>query len=641
MLFYSAFCGCFLTILALDNKKVKIPESGKIDAIFADVIKNISRVNNVLQDLINNYEQSQKTYKSQENIDGSDYTSGADVDNISQNDKKSLRTAKKVFHTTPKSYTAGTKMILSDIELDKNPVGITDKTIGKRLQPSPEKLPGKKLKPVVLRTTRAAKQLKISRAIKKTFTTTTARNTATKKQASKQAKRLGLKHSKEDKATVTKDTVIISADTHTRAKNKTDNRKPKGLPKPISDKKLKSRPVVKYTENKNIYITDLQLQYLRDRNDFKQPLNTLHSQSVETQKKLYIQKTQLHKNLRNQGNSKDENTNTGNIEKQKNNKQRNQKSSRHSVKTEKSRNPKKITTTEDPCDSDTQKRYAIPRHLNNYNNSDYAYNSENERDLDHLQALKTEQERKESARHFQNQRDTINSETQQEAGYEVDKKFSKQLGEQKYPDSLEETDLSKASEEGDALLDHDNADIERAVSQTDVSPLRSQAGSKSIQSSLDNKVQISDDDDTLLKDVFKTSVLRQAYGDACLKLVVRKCYRPMLRRSLISDKDTIKANNSKGNDLEINILRDRYEKACQKISRQKCNAACTYAQDTMCAKYECTKTLKKNLKRNCKFQCKIAYSSSSKTKSSGSNSDDSGSDDSSEDKSSESDSDDD
>ena len=38
-------------------------------------------------------------------------------------------------------------------------------------------------------------------------------------------------------------------------------------------------------------------------------------------------------------------------------------------------------------------------------------------------------------------------------------------------------------------------------------------------------VELTDNDDALSKDVFKTSVLREAYGDACLKLVIRKCYK--------------------------------------------------------------------------------------------------------------------
>lgn len=83
--------------------------------------------------------------------------------------------------------------------------------------------------------------------------------------------------------------------------------------------------------------------------------------------------------------------------------------------------------------------------------------------------------------------------------------------------------------------------------------------------------------------------------------------------------------NSKGNDIELNLLRDRYEKACQKLSRGKCTTACNYAQNATCVKFECGKKLKKNLRRNCKAKCRIAYSSTSKKKGSGSGSD-SGSD---------------
>lgn len=50
------------------------------EAIFADVIKNISRVNSVLQDLINNYEHLQKIYQSQENLESQ--TSDGEVDKV-------------------------------------------------------------------------------------------------------------------------------------------------------------------------------------------------------------------------------------------------------------------------------------------------------------------------------------------------------------------------------------------------------------------------------------------------------------------------------------------------------------------------------------------------------------------------------
>lgn len=34
-----------------------------------------------------------------------------------------------------------------------------------------------------------------------------------------------------------------------------------------------------------------------------------------------------------------------------------------------------------------------------------------------------------------------------------------------------------------------------------------------------------EDDKTIEKEQFKTSILRKAYGDACLKVVVKKCYK--------------------------------------------------------------------------------------------------------------------
>lgn len=34
-----------------------------------------------------------------------------------------------------------------------------------------------------------------------------------------------------------------------------------------------------------------------------------------------------------------------------------------------------------------------------------------------------------------------------------------------------------------------------------------------------------EDDNTIEKEQFKTSILRKAYGDACLKVIVKKCYK--------------------------------------------------------------------------------------------------------------------
>lgn len=34
-----------------------------------------------------------------------------------------------------------------------------------------------------------------------------------------------------------------------------------------------------------------------------------------------------------------------------------------------------------------------------------------------------------------------------------------------------------------------------------------------------------EDDKTIEKEQFKTSILRKAYGDACLKVVLKKCYK--------------------------------------------------------------------------------------------------------------------
>lgn len=34
-----------------------------------------------------------------------------------------------------------------------------------------------------------------------------------------------------------------------------------------------------------------------------------------------------------------------------------------------------------------------------------------------------------------------------------------------------------------------------------------------------------EDDKTIEKEQFKTSILRKAYGDACLQVIVKKCYK--------------------------------------------------------------------------------------------------------------------
>lgn len=91
------------------------------DAIFADVIKNISRVNNVLQELINNYEQLQKIYKSQENVES--VYSDSEIDEIfkSKNGKKSKRTRQGDDVTIkPNSIKLATQMFWSDHDEDNN-----------------------------------------------------------------------------------------------------------------------------------------------------------------------------------------------------------------------------------------------------------------------------------------------------------------------------------------------------------------------------------------------------------------------------------------------------------------------------------------------------------------------------------------
>ncbi|KOB76506.1 Uncharacterized protein OBRU01_01732, partial [Operophtera brumata] len=89
--------------------------------LFADVIKNISRVNNVLQDLINNYEQLQNIYKSQENVKSED--SDSEMDEVFKTKKKEAKRSKNEATTEPEpppDKSRVTQMFWSDHEEDAN-----------------------------------------------------------------------------------------------------------------------------------------------------------------------------------------------------------------------------------------------------------------------------------------------------------------------------------------------------------------------------------------------------------------------------------------------------------------------------------------------------------------------------------------
>ncbi|KAI8433759.1 hypothetical protein MSG28_015737 [Choristoneura fumiferana] len=186
----------------------------------------------------------------------------------------------------------------------------------------------------------------------------------------------------------------------------------------------------------------------------------------------------------------------------------------------------------------------------------------------------------------------------------------------------------------------------------------------------------------------KTSVLRQAYGDACLRLVACKsvlkdvCNR---RKRCPSDiRDAFKGHAVRGcknvfhnhnhsidfrmytgkneddgsedfNDLtrvgylsmacfpekrrpanetvakpnvtidpkvkSMNILRDRYEAACQEESMRKCYKACTGAAKQTCAGDKCSERRLKEFGTACKTRCKQNYGIRDKKKSDDSDSD--------------------
>ncbi|CAH1642166.1 unnamed protein product [Spodoptera littoralis] len=676
MLFYSALFVCFLTILAFDNKEVKKTEPQKPETIFADVIKNISRVNNVLQDLINNYEQLQKVYKSQENFDGPDYSSERDNDHSSQNTKKSKR-ASLTTATPYMFYQAGTRMILSDTDVD-NTAKVDTPVTKKTTVFDPMALSDSSdIEDTIEADVKRLKELETSRTPKSVDITTTAKNKLQTRQPPKD--------SKKDKTKEAKDLKIIFASIPKKVKTKIDS-KTKIMPESVQKLSVVDTNSMKLKDALN---SNSRPQNGHDGNISKPKLNKLHAYSIgSTGKQVNLQI----KISENPENPKDvENIKT--VEKQRNTeKETNQQNSEKQEtprNVEKTRTVKKVTIMEDSNDSDNQGNYATPRNGNadNINKSD----------------------------------NPSNRESQREAGNPANKEAIKRPGNQNRPLYSKEV---TASEEKYSLSDDDSAiHINTnsktkttnyiAVSQIDSATLRSHVDNISASITKDNKKMqdLSDDDDDLTKDMFKTSVLRQAYGDACLKLVVRKCHRacksayvtscrtlecksdlkemferssrtgcikefvaneddpkkhafrigkspdgphvditregylsvacqpqtvtglPALRRNLASNKGTIIANNSMGNDIELNILRDRYEKACQRLSRGKCTTACNYAHNATCVKFECEKRLKKSFRRNCKAHCKRAYSSTSKKQKgsdSDGDSDDSGSDDSSE-----------
>ncbi|KAF9798977.1 hypothetical protein SFRURICE_011616 [Spodoptera frugiperda] len=674
MLFYSALFVCFLVVLASDNTEVKKAEPDKIETIFADVIKNISRVNNVLQELINNYEQLQKVYISQENFDRPELSSQGDTEHSSQNIKKPK---------TPTPYVhkqAGTRMILSDTEIDKTTKGRTDKTVIKKTTAyDPTALSDSSdMEKIIQRDVKKLKQLEESRNVKKAATDTLAASIPQRQPVIHPNL-----HSKEDKSKESQNTKIIFINTQKKVRDKTD-KEPKTMgEQTVDDNSMKLNPKydTKDILNKDELNSNVRPQNVNDRNISSIVINKLHSYSIDGLGKPLDVEIQIGVNPEN---SKD-------VEKQRDaDKERNQLNSKYLVKQEMPRNVDKFrkVTTEDPNDPDNQRNYASPR------NADIVKSPDNP-----------------SNRHRE-------SENPRGTGNLSHKEALKRPGNQEHPIYSKEFGHATASEEKYVLTDDDesihiNKKLKTvnniAVSQIETATLRTHVDNKSAQKNQgDTSSDISDDDDALTKDMFKTSVLRQAYGDACLKLVVRKCYRACkkvyvtscktthcksdlkeifqrssrtgcikefvdkkedcdsdkkhafragespdglhvditregylavacqpqtgtglseLRRHLLPNKGTINASNvnSKGNDIELNLLRDRYEKACQKLSRGKCTTACNYAQNATCVKFECGKKLKKNLRRNCKAKCRIAYSSTSKKKGSGSGSD-SGSD---------------
>ncbi|RVE49453.1 hypothetical protein evm_005884 [Chilo suppressalis] len=110
------------------------------------------------------------------------------------------------------------------------------------------------------------------------------------------------------------------------------------------------------------------------------------------------------------------------------------------------------------------------------------------------------------------------------------------------------------------------------------------------------------------------------------------CFPFMVQETRSDNQNTNKT--SMPLDSKKKILRDRYERACQRASSEKCNTACQYAYKKTCETYECSKSKKRAFTKHCKKQCKMAFKfkewtkkkSSSSSSTSSSSSSDSGSD---------------
>lgn len=83
----------------------------QVKAAFADVVKNITRVNNVLEDLIKNYEKLKKIYESEELVE-KDQSSDTEIDEQFKNAEKKINRSKPKTSTTDPDRIA-TQMFLS------------------------------------------------------------------------------------------------------------------------------------------------------------------------------------------------------------------------------------------------------------------------------------------------------------------------------------------------------------------------------------------------------------------------------------------------------------------------------------------------------------------------------------------------
>ncbi|CAD0206047.1 unnamed protein product [Chrysodeixis includens] len=561
--------------------------SVKSEVVFADVIKNITRVNNVLQKLINNYEQLQKIYKSKEMVEGPEYSSESEYNNKQKNNKRdkerSFKNDMPGSRTTGK-FLQGTQIIYAEVEgPDKKGKTANENKNKQRKTPKIEEL-------------QVQLDLNLETTTKKIVAYSDETSTS---EESKELLKVGSKTGKSITTTVKSKHTAVPKDDEDSTDEKGeiffDTHKKKAKTLPESEKSDGNR-------------------------------NPLGFKNVDIFKNKYLDGFQGQDANRNQDGSKsqDENKNLDGYKSQSGKrdldgyKNQDEKKYQDSYKNnDGSRNQNGYKKQNGNRNPDSYKSQDANKNLDLYKN-DGNKNSDVDRQSDGHKKSKT----KYSVKELPGSKAKNSSHIKKTPGRLLRDDLFNVSG---TPDSsflkLEFNPLNKKPK--NVILSSRGADGTRIDTKGIQTPNKTQftkVKSDTVSDLSDSISQMSDDDAALNKDKFKTSVLRQAYGDACLRLVVRKCYK-----AIPADQTETPPPIAKPETKELNILRDRYEKACQRQSQHKCDSACFYAHNATCVKFECSKQLKKNFRRNCKSQCKMAYVRGKSKKSSRSSSGSSGS----------------